>query len=130
METRFLILRDQDSANCKNVKAEIHKNVVSSGKTISTKIVIACHELESFYLGDLKAVELALGCKNLSKKQEQKKFKNPDILANASEELEKITQNKYQKKSGSREIGKHLCLKSNKSQSFNHLICSIRTLLK
>ncbi len=53
-------------------------------------IRIVCHELESWFLGDLAAVENAFNIKGLAKQQNHKKFRDPDRLANASEELGKL----------------------------------------
>jgi hypothetical protein len=89
-----------------------------SGKAAQTIIRIPCHELENWYLGDLVAVELALGIANLAKKQGTEKFRTPDRLANAAEELVKLTKRKYLKVSGSRDIGKHLSPENNYSYSF------------
>ncbi len=89
---------------------------------------IACHELESFYLGDLTAVEKGLSINNLSKKQNRTKFKNPDNLNNAKEELQKIAAN-YQQISGAKSIAPHLKLdNSNKSISFNFLVSGVQKL--
>ncbi len=126
----FLILRDKDSGNCLNIKKDIADKLLSIKKLHKCCIRIACHELESFYLGDLLAVEKGLQISGLSKKQNQKKFRNPDSLANASEELEKLTQNKYQKVSGSRAIAPYLNINGeNKSHSFNVLLSRIKRLV-
>ena len=44
-------------------------------------------------------------------------------------ELEKITDNKYQKVSGSREIGKHLSFTDNNSHSFKVFINGIKQII-
>ena len=88
-------------------------------------IRIACHELESFYLGELEAVANAYQMQLPN--QNSSKFRKPDNLANAAEELRKITQKRYQKIDGSRRIA-HL-LKTdgtNRSHSFNVLCDGIR----
>jgi len=46
-------------------------------------------------------------------------------LSNAAEELKKLTENSYQKVSGSREIGKHLSIENNQSRSFQVFIQGI-----
>ena len=89
---------------------------------------IACHELESFYLGDLEAVKTAYGIPVPS--QKNRKFRTPDNLANAAEELKKITKMKYQKVEGSRLIARHLKLDgSSSSASFNALLSGILRLI-
>lgn len=127
----FLVMRDQDSGDCHKIKSHLSEKVGSSGKKDRAMIRIACHELESFYLGDLAAVENGLTINGLSTKQNSKKFRAPDTLSNAAEELSKITKERYQKISGSRSIAPHLKISgSNRSHSFNVLITGINQLTK
>jgi len=127
----FLVMRDQDSGNCKEIKENLLQKVKASGKHNKTIIRIACRELESFYLGDLIAVEKGLQIKNLGLKQVDSKYRAPDKHHNAFEMLETLTHKKYQKISGSRAIGLHLNLDGmNKSISFNVLIDGIKKLVK
>lgn len=117
-ETRFVVIHDQDSANCIELKQKLSGLCVQSGKARETLIRIPCHELENWYLGDLAAVERALQIRGLARLQQTAKFRNPDHLSNADVELTKLTKYKYQKVSGSREIGKHLSIQGNCSRSF------------
>lgn len=100
----FLILRDKDSSNCRTIKHEIKSKLSLTNKLDRCCIRIACHELESFSLGDLNAVEKGLNIKNVGKLQKKRQYRDPDLLANASDELKKLTNNQYQKVSGSRAI--------------------------
>lgn len=125
-DSRFIVMRDQDSADCRQVRQELMELCTRSGKP-DALVRIACHELESFYLGDLLAVEQGLGLKGLARLQDGRKFRAPDQLANASEELRKLTERRYQKLAGSRSVGS--CLRvdgSNRSHSFNVLMDGIR----
>lgn len=121
-DTYFIVMRDQDSGDCLKIKQNLQEKVDASGKGDSTLIRIACRELESFYLGDLSAVEKAFGIIGLAKKQKKSKYKNPDNLTNASEELKKLTNQRYHKLSGSRSIAQYLDLDNNFSHSFNVLV--------
>lgn len=128
-DTKFLVMHDQDSSDCSILKDQLRAICVGAGKP-TTMIRIACHELESFYLGDLEAVEQALGIPGLSKQQSNRKFRSPDSLNNAAQELKKITGNKYQKLNGSRLIGPLMALDGkNTSISFGHLASGIAKLL-
>lgn len=128
-DSLFLVMRDQDSGDCRKIKTNLEKKVVASGKHNATLIRVACHELESFYLGDLAAVENGLTLNGLSAKQNSKKFRTPDTLSNAAEELLKLTKKQYQKISGSRSIAPHLKIDgSNRSHSFNILLNGIKKL--
>ena len=124
-DTTFVIMRDQDSGDCKIIKEKLTNLCAKAGK--STVLVrIACRELESFYLGDLAAVEKGLNMKGITKKQLSRKFRSPDNLANPSEELEKLTEGRYQKKAGSRAIAPFLLNGENRSHSFNILVSGIK----
>jgi hypothetical protein len=92
----FLVMRDKDGGDCLTIKQRLAEKVCTSGKQAVTLIRIACTELESFYLGDLNAVEQGLEIANLAKKQLIRKYRTPDSLSNAAQELSNLTQRKYQ----------------------------------
>lgn len=121
----FLILRDQDSGDCLLIKRNLKEKCSQANKP-NTIVRIACHELESFYLGDLHAVDKGLKMNSLSKLQNKRKYREPDKLANPSLELMTLTKNRYQKISGSRSISSHLSLENNFSHSFKVLVKAIR----
>lgn len=126
-KSHFLVIRDQDSGNCLLIKKNLQAKIDQTGKQSTTTVRIACHELESFYLGDLVAVEKGLSLSGLAKKQEKSKYRAPDNLGNPAEELLKLTKNNYQKISGSRAIGPHLKIDgTNRSHSFNVLLAGIK----
>lgn len=127
-EVRFLILRDQDAGDCRKIKHDLLEKCREAGR-LDAIVRIACHELESFYLGDLRAVEQGLGLKGLAKKQEQRQYRDPDSFPSPANKLSKLTKNSYDKVSGSRAIGRHLNLDSNCSRSFNMLVQAIRETL-
>ncbi len=127
----FLVLRDKDGGDCVEIKRKLAEKVNACGKSAVTLIRIACTELESFYLGDLHAVEKGLEISNLTRKQSERKYRAPDVLSNASQELQNLTQRKYQKVAGSRAIGPYLKTDgSNRSRSFNVLLTGIQGLLQ
>jgi hypothetical protein len=123
-----MIMRDQDAADCKAVKNRLVGLCRKAGKP-EALVRIACHELESFYFGDLKAVEKGLGLNNLEKHQKKSKFRVPDSIINPCDELEKLTGGIYQHVLGSRCIAPHLSLENNTSHSFNMLLSGIKKLL-
>ena len=125
-DSRFIILRDQDSGNCLDIKARLLDIVQNTGKADVCLVRIACHELESFFLGDLEAVGQALNIPSISKKQNKNPYRRPDSIVNAAEELKKLTGNRYSKLAGSRAIGPCLSLNgSNRSHSFGVLVDAI-----
>jgi hypothetical protein len=123
----FIVLRDQDRADCRKVKGALVTLCSRAGRP-DTVVRIACRELEAFYLGDLRAVELGLRVTGLLPKQNKAKFRDPDRLQSPSLELEKLTNGRYQKVAGSRAIAPHLDLESPRSRSFRHLIQAIRNI--
>ena len=54
----FVVMRDQDSGNCVDIKAQIFTLCEQAGRP-NALIRIACRELESFYLGDLGKVRIS-----------------------------------------------------------------------
>lgn len=124
---RFIVLRDQDNAlDCIALKAKLVERCQQAGQAAKTLVRIACTELESFYLADLRAVEQALGLKKLADQQASIKFRNPDRLGNPSKELDILTGGTYQKVSGSRAIGQVLDPTNERSPSFRNLVTAIR----
>lgn len=104
---RFIVLRDQDShPDCEQVKNNLLNLCDNSGKADKCRVRIACKELEAFYLADLCAVEKALDVKQISKKQESRKFRSPDEQENPMD------------------------LKNDRSPSFRNLISAIVELEK
>ncbi len=88
---------------------------------------VACHEIESWYLGDLEAVGRAFGIRGLGRLQGKRRYRNPDRLANAWEEMRKVTGEIYQNIAGSRAIGAVLDPDGpNRSHSFRVFITGVR----
>ncbi len=131
LNTAFLVLRDQDAGDCREVKHKLERICNDAGKP-GVVVRVACRELESWYFGELSAVERALKIPNLSAQSRKAKYRVPDEIHNPSAELVKITKHAYQKVSGSREIGKVLSHvpSQNSSVSFGHFITGISKALK
>ncbi len=126
-DTYFVVIRDKDSGDCKTIKDRLTEKLTNAGHPNSL-VRIACHELESFYLGDLAAVEAGLNCHGVSRLQDKSKYRAPDSFSNPAEEMAKISV--YQKIAGSRAIAVHLKLDgSNRSQSFNVLVDGLRSMI-
>lgn len=126
-ESTFVVIRDQDSGDCKEIKAKL-VNLCREAGHDGVLIRIACRELESFYLGDLAAIEQGLGIKNLRSRQQSRKFRNPDALNGPAIELRRLSGNAYDKVAGSRAIAPFLNLETNCSRSFNILVSGIKKL--
>jgi len=127
-DTSFVVLRDQDAGNCQEIKKRLIDLCRQAGR-YDCLVRIACHTLESWYLGDLQAVEAGLELNGLSRHQNKQKFRDPDRLANPVQELDRITGDQYQEVSGSRAIGGHLDTVLNRSHSFGVFIRGIKKLI-
>jgi hypothetical protein len=126
--SRFFILRDQDSGDCRKIKRNLMEKCNEANRP-NAIVRIACHALESFYLGDLSAVDKGFNMSNLSKLQNKRKYREPDNLANPDQELMILTKKRYQKISGSRAISRYMNLENNLSHSFNVLVKAIQGVL-
>lgn len=127
-DTHFVVLRDQDSGDCRAIKTAL-QGICRRAKKPSAMVRIVCRELENWYFGDLQAVETALGVSGLTGLEARAKYRNPDTIHNASAELKRVTKNCYQKVSGSRAIGRHLRLEGSRSRSFQHFISGVSGIL-
>lgn len=121
----FIILRDQDSGNCKVIKEQLQALCERGGKPATVRIV--CRELESWFMGNLKAVGLAFSAERVAKLQLKEKFRDPDRLINAAREFKNLIP-EYQKLSGARLMGRHIDPDESLSKSFNVFVRTIREL--
>jgi len=124
----FLVMRDQDAADCTIVKNKL-VNLCAEADKSDALVRIACHELESFYFGDLDAVEKGLGLANLAGHKRKAKYRVPDSIINPCDELVKLTGGVYQNILGSRSIAPYLSLDNNTSHSFSVLLSGLERLL-
>jgi len=108
-------MRDQDSCNCLEIKQNLVEKCERTKRRFLVRIL--CHELENWYLADLRAIEQAYDLMNISNKQNSSKFRDPDKLSNAKQVLRSIV-SQYQPISGSREISKYLNPYNTRSKSF------------
>jgi len=125
-DVKFVVLRDQDAADCKPIKAGLVKKCAQAGHP-EALVRVACHELESWYLADLAAVEAGLGVRGLVKLQKKRPYSKPDGQPNPSHTLQRIAPS-YQKVGGSRAIGPHIDPENSRSRSFANLVAGIRRL--
>ncbi len=122
---KFVVVRDQDSADCLDVKARLQALCTGTGRQ-GILIRIACRELEAWYLADLAAVDSAYGT-HLAKQQEKKKFRQPDQLGSPSRELASLVP-AFRKIDGARRLGPLLDVENQRSTSFGHFVQGVRRL--
>ena len=130
LDSAFVILLDQDQESCKNLKKKLLKICRSAADSKQLIVRIACHELESWYFGDLDALGRAINLPNLSHYKNKSKYRAPDRIQKPAKELENITKGAYQKISGSRSVGPELSLEQNSSHSFKIFVKGIKKLVR
>jgi len=123
---KVVILHDQDSNDCKKLKAELVE-LTKNNSELPVLIRIACRELENWYLGDLEAIEKAFPESKASKQKNRSKFRNPDNLQ-GFDELRKIV-NGCSQTGAAREIPPFMNIENNKSESFNQFLKGFEKLL-
>ena len=122
----FIILQDNDGGDCVAIKEELYNISHPYGKSFHVRIV--CQELESWLLGDLEAIRRAYP-QTQRRIQNRAKFRNPDNLGNASQELERLINTKA-KTQRAKKICQHFDLEENKSRSFNVFIRTLKQLIR
>jgi hypothetical protein len=123
----FVIVRDKDAEEPLVLKKRLSDMCVANDRPESL-VRIAVHHLESWVLGDFSAIALAFNKPNLKALSANRKYRNPDNLANASEEISRIIPG-YQKVSGAREVSKYIDPDNNSSSSFNVFVSGVKTLV-
>jgi len=121
-DTRFVIVHDQDANDCVELKQNLLNMCKPYGRDVLIRIV--CHELESWYFGDLQAVSKAYD-KDLSALIKKRKFRIPDEIMNPKFELYKLIP-EHQQLSGAEMISKHMCIDDNISKSFQVFVSGVR----
>ena len=111
----FVVVRDNDNADCVNLKARLRTLCVQAGRP-ETLIRIVCQELESWYLGDLTALATALDQSKVDTPALRKRFAHPDDWQKPSVEVKRLVP-VFQKSSGARAMAQHLSLEPEKNQS-------------
>lgn len=124
----FVILRDQDAASCIAVKQRLSTLATSSGRE-RTLVRVACHELESWMLGDWTSVAAAFDKPRLAEHDRSSLYADPDRLSNPVAELRKYLP-EYQKRDGARRLGPLLHPERNRSTSFRIFCSGLNTLVQ
>ena len=122
----FVVVRDQDNADCRVVKARLRELCAAGGRP-ETLVRIVCRELEAWYLADLAAVEQGLQTTGLARQQGDRKFRQPERLGSPSRELKKLAPT-FQKVGGAKAIAPHLDLDNERATSFRVFVTGVRRL--
>jgi hypothetical protein len=127
-DTKFVVLRDMDSSNCVTTKKNLLAKCTNAGRP-DVLIRIACREIESWYLGDLDALGRTFNSQRILSKKSKAKYRNPDNIGNPVQEIRALTNQHYQKISGSRQLGPELSIDDNRSHSFGVFVAGLKRLL-
>ena len=125
-DVRFVIVEDQDDADCRQRKANLECKVAESGKPALVRIV--CRELEAWYFGDLDAVGRAYEMPDISKKFSGKKgYRNPDAIVDVKQRFKTLVP-EHQQITGARRIAPHMVIEKNRSGSFQAFVSGVQNL--
>ncbi len=128
--SEFIVLHDQDSNDCVELKAKLlNLNAITRKEKYLVRIV--CRELEAWYLGCHEEMSHFFS-KNSNVRQQASKLRNPDVIVNPFLLMQKMFP-KYQKLSGSQRLGKEVDVlnfcQNNKSKSFKVFIQAIENFM-
>lgn len=122
----FVVVRDNDGANCRAVKKRL-KRLCGEGGKPDTLIRIACQELEAWYLGVPEILAEVYANPKLGGLGRKARYRDPDRIASPSSELEKLAP-EFRKIDGARRMGVSMSLREseNRSRSFRVFVDGIR----
>lgn len=127
VNTFFVVVHDQDNhPDCRQLKRELQD--LCRGGRYTPLIRIVCRELESWYFGDLGAVEKAFPQFVADKYKRKAKFRNPGAVTKPSEQLRKIV-NGFTKGKAARTIPRYMDINHNTSNSFNQFVSGVKRLI-
>lgn len=126
-DSAFIVLRDQDAADCRAVRARLAM-LVDESRRVPSLVRVACRELESWIIGDWQAVADAFERPSLSKLSAKERYRDPDSLARPIDELRTHIPD-YQKGDGARRVGSLLDPQRNQSRSFRAFCTGLQRLV-
>ena len=114
---RFVVMRDQDSADCREVKDRL-RHLCEQGGRPDSLVRVVCRELEAWYVGDLDALTAAFprAARRIRSKRARQRFDNPDEVVQPARALADLIPT-FQKRSAANAIGALLSWE-NRSRSY------------
>ncbi len=123
-DARFIVLHDNDGAECHKLKMRLN-GLVPSGVADRARIRLVMHELESWYLGQPHALA-ACGLIPDVGRMQKRKFRDPDLLTNAKQEFYRLHGRDYQQIAMAQLIGPLLDADQNRSASFRLFVRTLQ----
>lgn len=120
---RFIILRDNDGADCLALKRQLISKIPDHAPEYLVRIV--CQELESWLLGDLPALAVAYSAAARHRQFKSLSKRDPDQLTNAADLVKHLTGTQA-KVSRAAMIAKQMQPERNRSASFQVFINGLR----
>ena len=116
--TGFIIIQDQDSNDCRQLKQELVALCkANQAPNIKFLVRIVCHELEAWYLGDMKAIQAVFPRFNPARHLKKSLFRLPDTCQNPKTRLKDIVGD-YQQIATAQMIAPYIDIEHNRSESF------------
>ena len=114
-------MRDQDGADCHEVKAQLVELCESAGRS-DVLVRVVCRELEAWYIGEPAALALAFpgAGGRVQRELRKRRFRNPDEVVNPSAAVARLIP-EFQKRRGARSMAEFLS-RDNRSRSFQVFI--------
>lgn len=125
-DIRFVILHDQDTQNCVQLKQSLLKLCEGSQRPVLVRI--ACQEMEAWYFGDMNAVALAYDKPRLRQISGQRRYRVPDQIPSPKEDLRKLVP-EHQQIAGAKRVAPHMNIENNTSESFRQFVSGVRRLV-
>ena len=126
---RFVVARDQDSGDCRKVKARLG-DLCREGRRPDALVRVVCRELEAWYVGDPEALARAFpdAGRRWLRELNRARYRNPDTVALPSEAIAKQIP-EFQKRLGARRMANHLS-RENRSRSFQVFLEGVERLYR
>lgn len=119
---RFLILRDNDGADCVELKARLLDVCRKTSREVLVRLV--CQELEAWYLAQAEALAQAYPSKATAIASLSIRYNDPDACAKPSRELARVIPD-FQKLDAARRLGRRLACDHLRSASFRAFVTGI-----
>ena len=125
--TRFVVVRDQNGADCRDVKAKLVELCLPGGRP-DALVRIVCRELEAWYFGDVESLVGAFprSAGRLRRELRKRQYQDPDVVVGPAKVLEDLIP-EFSKQPGARAMGGRLTRK-NRSQSYRVFLDGVERL--
>ncbi|TSE31538.1 hypothetical protein Ttaiw_01492 [Tepidimonas taiwanensis] len=125
-QVRFVIVRDNDNADCLALKRRLLALASGSGREVLVRLV--CQELEAWYLADTQTLSKVYPDCAAAIRRLGKRFPNPDACPKPSASLKQAIAC-FQKTDAARRMGKALPVQTARSASLQAFVTGLERLV-